>query len=116
LAAVPADAAGVMFMLVDTPAVLPSTIAKIAKRFEERTSKQRIVVPRVEGRHGHPVCVSGEIAQELLGLPYQAQARDVIHAHVAETVYVDVDDKGVVDDVNDSGGYEHLKARLGTTA
>jgi molybdenum cofactor cytidylyltransferase len=112
LAAVPADAEGVMFMPVDNPAVLPSTVALVARRFEQRQPNERLVVPRVEGRHGHPVCVARDLVQQLLALPHQAQAREVIHGHLQNTAYLDVDDAGVLDDVNDAGTYDRLKERM----
>ncbi|HSW49287.1 MAG TPA: nucleotidyltransferase family protein [Bryobacteraceae bacterium] len=115
LAAVPVDADGVMFMPVDKPAVLGSSIAAIARRFEERKPGELLVVPRAGGRNGHPVLVSRELVQQLLALPHHAQARDVIHGHVQETVYLDVDDAGVLDDVNDPEAYAQLKARWGNT-
>ncbi|MFB3776253.1 MAG: NTP transferase domain-containing protein [Bryobacteraceae bacterium] len=115
LAAVPANADGVMFIPVDKPAVLEPTIAAIARRFVERKPGELLVIPRAGGRHGHPVAVSRELVKQLLALPYQAQARDVIHAHVQETVYLDVDDPGVLDDVNDPEAYAQLKTRWAKT-
>jgi molybdenum cofactor cytidylyltransferase len=111
LAAVAADADGVMFMPVDNPAVLPATVMQVARRFAERRPNELLVVPRMDGRHGHPVSMARDLIQELLALSPQAQARDVIHAHLADTAYVDVEDTGVLDDVNDPETYYRVKAR-----
>ena len=40
-----------------------------------------------------PCSPRARIADELLALPADAQARDVVHGHVARTQYVDVDDR-----------------------
>ena len=42
---------------------------------------------------------------ELLALPPEAKASDVIHRHVAQTVYVEVSDPAVVTDVDDPAAY-----------
>jgi CTP:molybdopterin cytidylyltransferase MocA len=110
LAAVPAPAGGVMFTPVDHPAVRPSTVARIARRFRERSPQEFLVVPRFEGRRGHPVCVSRSLIPEFLALPDGAQARDVIHGHLQHTAYLDVDDPGVLKDIDDPESYDRLKS------
>jgi len=111
LAAVPSEAEGVLFTLVDRPLVEPSTIARVLQRFQERLPPEVLVVPRAGLRHGHPVCVARELIPEFLALPLEAQARDVIHAHAGETAYVDVEDTGILVDVNDPEAYQRLVAR-----
>ena len=110
LEAVPTEAEGVMFTPVDYPAVLPSTVVQIAKRFWERTPQELLVVPRAEGRGGHPVCVTRELIVEFLALPSGAQAREVIRRHREATAYVDVDDRGILEDVDDPETYARLRA------
>jgi molybdenum cofactor cytidylyltransferase len=108
LAAVPPEAEGVMFTPVDHPAVRPSTIARIAGRFQTRQPDEWLVVPRSQGRHGHPVCVVRDLIPEFLALAGNAQARDVIRRHRERTVYVDVDDAGILKDVDDPESYARL--------
>ena len=111
LAAVPSEAEGVLFTLVDRPLVEPSTIARVLERFQDRQPAELLVVPRTGLQHGHPVCLARELIAEFLALPPEAQARDVIHAHAGETAYVDVDDSGILVDVNDPEDYQRLVAR-----
>ena len=111
LAAVPSEAKGVLFTLVDRPLVEPSTIARVLERFQDRQPAELLVVPRAGLQHGHPVCLARELIAEFLALPPEAQARDVIHAHAGETAYVDVDDSGILVDVNDPEDYQRLVAR-----
>jgi molybdenum cofactor cytidylyltransferase len=111
LAAVPAAADGVLFTPVDRPLVEPSTISLILQRFQERLPPEVLVVPRAGLLHGHPVCVARELIPEFLALPLEAQARDVIHRHARETAYVDVEDNGILVDVNDPEDYQRLVAR-----
>ena len=108
LAAVPPEAEGVMFTPVDYPAVRPSTIARIARRFQTRQPNEWLVVPRSQGRHGHPVCLVRALIPEFLALADDAQARDVIRRHREHTVYLDVDDAGILKDVDDPESYARL--------
>ena len=49
------------------------------------------------------------IAAEFLALPPTAEAREVVHAHVDRTEYVDVDDAGIFTDVDDPAGVSALE-------
>jgi molybdenum cofactor cytidylyltransferase len=111
LAAVPSGAEGVMFTPVDHPAVRPSTVAQIARRFHERSPQELLVVPRSQGKRGHPVCVAHSLIPEFLSLPPEAQARDVIHRHLEQTAYVDVNDPGTLEDVDDPEAYRRLEGQ-----
>ena len=101
LAATEADA--VLFTPLDYPAVRAETVAAIAARLGEGAE---LVVPRHDGRHGHPVGIAWRLAEEILALPLAAQARDVIHRHTAS--YLEVDDPGVLRDVDDPAEYARL--------
>ena len=93
LAELPARAEGFAFIPVDCPAVGEDTVAALARAFEHRKSSTLFVIPRQSGRRGHPVIAARAIAAEFLGLPSTGEARDVVHAHVDQTEYVDVEDK-----------------------
>jgi molybdenum cofactor cytidylyltransferase len=108
LAAVSPEAEGVMFTPVDYPSVLASTVTRLARRFEQRGPHELLAVPRSQGRGGHPVCAARGLIPEFLALPTDAQARDVIHRHREHTVYVDVEDSGIMEDVDDPQAYRRL--------
>jgi len=99
-----AGTAAVMFLPVDYGAVRSESVDRIAVEI----GTADVLVPMYEGRHGHPVCVSWAIADEILALPVTAQARDVIHRHRASTRYIVVDDPGVVNDVDTPEDYRVL--------
>jgi molybdenum cofactor cytidylyltransferase len=108
LGELPELAEGFMFVPVDCPAADPETVARVAGAFRMRDPKIHFVVPQYRGKHGHPVCASRDIAAEILALPATAQARDVVHRHVPDTLYVDVDDPGILTDVDDPERYRRL--------
>jgi CTP:molybdopterin cytidylyltransferase MocA len=111
LAALPAEAEGFAFIPVDSPAVAENTVAMLARAFEQRKPETLFVIPRQSGKRGHPVFAARSVAAEFLALPPTAEAREVVHAHVDRTEYVDVDDSGIFTDVDDPEAYRQLKER-----
>lgn len=95
----------VFFTPVDCPAVQSDTIDALQRAF---AGDRLFVVPRLDGSHGHPVLMSSRLIPELLALPISAEARDLVHKYVAQTRYVDVDDAGVLKDVDDPEAYASL--------
>ena len=116
LAALPPEPEGLAFIPMDCPAVGEDTVARLASAFLSRKAETLLVIPRYKdhgGQHrGHPVFAAREIAAEILALPADAQARDVIHAHIPRTQYVDVDDRGILADVDDPAAYRRLLESL----
>ena len=112
LAALPDDFEGFLFIPVDSPAVEIETVERIAAEFRRRDPATLLVIPRTgfdEGaKRGHPVFGARAIAEEILALPATAKASDVIHGHIPETVYVDVDDAGILTDIDDPEAYRRL--------
>lgn len=108
LAALPPDAEGFLFTPVDSPAVEIATLERLAAEFHRREPATLLVIPRFEGKHGHPVFASRAIANELSALPLTAKARDVIHGHVADTLYIDVNDPRILADIDDREAYRRL--------
>lgn len=108
LAALPSDAEGFAFIPVDSPAVEPSTVESLREAFLERSSSTRFVIPRYQGKRGHPVFATRAMAEELLALPLTGKASDVVHCYVPETVYVDVDDSGILVDIDDPVAYRSM--------
>jgi molybdenum cofactor cytidylyltransferase len=99
---IPPDADGVLFTLVDHPAVAPSTLDALL------AATGRLRIPRFAGQRGHPVWFSRELIDELLAVPPGGAARDVIRAYYPEASFVDVEDRGIVADIDDRSAYEAL--------
>ena len=108
LAEVPLDAEGFLFMPVDCPAAEPETIQKIVDAFHS-TEQPLLVIPRHEGRRGHPVCASRELISEFLALPPEGQAKEVVRRHADRTLYLDTPDAGVLSDIDDPEAYRILQ-------
>ena len=108
--ALPPDVSAALFTLVDQPAVRESTLDQLLATFERE--QPLLVIPRYEGRRGHPVVAARSILNEILALPADSSPKNVIRAHREETVFVDVDDAGVVTDVDLPREYEELQGSL----
>jgi molybdenum cofactor cytidylyltransferase len=109
LTELPPEADGFAFIPVDCPAVEADTVARLAHAFDRRRASTLFVIPRQSGRRGHPVFAARSIAGEFLALPPTAEAREVVHAHVDRTEYVDLDDAGIFTDVDDPEAYRRLR-------
>ncbi len=109
LAIVPPDADAAMFLPVDHPEIALDTVRSVAQQF--RRDRAPVTVPVHLGEHGHPVCIARPVIDELLALPVDAKASDVIHRHVEQTSYIEVPDQAVITDVDDPAAYADLLAR-----
>lgn len=111
LAAVPHDVEGFLFTPVDSPAVREETVARLVERFRARKPEIQFVIPRYQSKRGHPVFAAEPLLDQFLSLPLTAQAKDLVHAHVPRTEYVDVDDPGILADIDDPAAYEELAGK-----
>jgi molybdenum cofactor cytidylyltransferase len=102
LRAVPSSAEGVLFTLVDHPAVAGETIDALL------AGTGRVRVPRYEDRRGHPIWFSRDLIPEFLAIPPDGAARDVVRAHADETEFLDVNDPGILADIDDPAAYRAL--------
>ena len=98
-----ANAEGVLFTLVDHPAVLPATLDALIA-----SPRPLLRVPRYRGKRGHPVWFRGELSAEFLALGPGDAARDVVHAHAAQTEFLDLEDPGITADIDDAEAYQRL--------
>ncbi len=105
LRAVPADAAGVLFTLVDHPSVSRETIDALLE-----PPMPLIRIPRFGAERGHPVWFRRDLFAEFLALPLIGAANQVGRAHRSETEFLDVADPGVVADIDDPAAYRDLLA------
>jgi molybdenum cofactor cytidylyltransferase len=103
LRAVSENCEGVLLTLVDHPAVAPATLDLLLAE-----PRPPLRIPRYQGKRGHPVWFSRALFGEFLALPAGAAARDVMHSHFREAEFVDLDDPGIVADIDDPEAYRSL--------
>lgn len=93
------DTDAVIIALADMPWIRRDTFEAVAA---ELRGGELLVVPRYRGRRGHPVGFGREHLQALAALGNDRGARDLI-AHAARLHWIDVDDPGVLRDVDVPG-------------
>ena len=98
LAQVPAHTDWILWMLVDHPAVRGRTLDTLLRTAMDTHAP--LVIPRCNDRRGHPIMLSKGVANAILDLPLEASPQDVVRAHYAEAAFVDVEDDGVLRDVD----------------
>jgi molybdenum cofactor cytidylyltransferase len=92
-----ADADGWVVALADMPWIAPATIRAIANALADGAA---IVAPSYRGQRGHPVGFSREYRDALAELTGDAGARSVLQRNPDRLTWVDVDDPGVLRDVD----------------
>ena len=95
---------GFLFTPVDAPSIAESTVARLVGA----PSEFALAIPRFGGLRGHPVRVGAGLRNEFLALPATGSPKDVILAHESEIHYIDVDDPGILRDVDDPVSYQAL--------
>jgi molybdenum cofactor cytidylyltransferase len=100
------DLGAVLLCLVDHPAVCAETVRRIVAAF--RQSSAPVVIPTYHGRRGHPVLIARQVFEELLALPCDAGADSVVRKYRPATQFVEVEDEGIIMDVDDPETYQRL--------
>ena len=100
VAAAPADASGYIVALADMPFIHVDSIRAVAAALQ---SGAPLVAPSYRGQRGHPVGLSAAYRDELLALKGDAGARDIIQRDAALMQLIEVDDPGVLRDIDTPG-------------
>lgn len=90
-------AAGYVIALADMPFIEPSTTRRVAEALARGSV---CAAPVYRGRRGHPVGFSGRLREELLALKGEGGAREVLHRLAARTQFIEVQDAGILRDVD----------------
>ncbi len=98
----------VLICLADHPLVPSVTIRTILE--ESAQNPVKIVIPRYRGRRGHPTLFPRSIIKEIFD---GKNLRDIVNGHAAHVLSVDVDDEGVVLDMDTEEDYNELRRRSG---
>ena len=87
----------ILVMPGDMPFVSSDTVSAVIAAYAR---KPAIVSPRYRGKRGHPVALPASLRDEIRAANPRATLHDVIHAHREMRVDVDVEDRGIVRDVD----------------
>ena len=97
------DAHGWVVALADMPYLRPETVRIIAKALAEGAA---IAAPSYRGERGHPVGFARRFRDELSALRGDAGAREILKAHADWVTLYEVDDPGVLRDIDEPSDLE----------
>lgn len=94
------DWQAVLIILGDLPFVRPSTYQAIVFQYQQSAHEQPILMPRYEGKEGHPVLFDQIYFQEIIELQGDVGARSIVEAHRDKVIEIDVADAGILQDID----------------
>jgi molybdenum cofactor cytidylyltransferase len=107
LSLVAASSTGVLVCLSDHPLVSPETLRVLVKHHHEKSD--RIVVPFHQGRRGHPTLFPTHIVKEIFaGL----RLNEIVHRSPERLTCVDVNDEGVLLDMDTPEDYQKVIQKM----
>jgi len=106
LTRVPDTCQGAMFLLGDQPRITPSLIGKLVDSFDSR--RDRLVIPRHQGRRGNPVIAHRELFPRISKLTGDTGARPLFREFSDHIRWVESADGSLFFDVDTPGDYKTL--------
>ena len=107
--ALPHGTSAFLLWPVDQPLVRADTVDRVIDAWKRRHAP--VVVPVYRGKRGHPTLFSAKLSPELLRAPETEGARAVVHAHEKSLEEVEVDDAGILTDIDTPQAYRKAFGR-----
>jgi molybdenum cofactor cytidylyltransferase len=96
-----------LIVLADQPFILPETLNRIVDR--HRRSNAQIVIPLYKGFRGNPVLLDRSVFPEVMALDGDMGCRAIFGSHLEGIVKVEVEDVGILLDIDNKDDYERLQ-------
>jgi len=94
----------ILIGLGDQPQVQAGSVQKVCDAYRE--TKSKIIVPSFQMQRGHPWLVTRPLWDELLQLKSPNSPRDFLNTHHKDIQYVNVNDSGVLADLDTPEDYQ----------
>ena len=101
------DAGAALIALGDQPQVRGGSVRRVCEMFKETGSP--LVVPSYHMRRGHPWLVERSLWGEILAMLAPQTPRDFLNARADQIKYVEVDDEGILADLDTPEQYRAHK-------
>ncbi len=102
----PASVEAFLILPADMPLVLPDTIRSLVDSL--LASDKSIAVPVFQGRRGHPVIFRSNLYETVLNFRSPQGIRPLVHGDPSKVLLVEVDDGGVIADLDNWDDYRSL--------
>ncbi len=107
LSALDARIDGALIVLADQPFIRPTTLNCIVDRY--RYSNAQIAIPVYTGVRGNPVLLGRAVFPEIMALHGDIGCRAIFAGHLEKIVKVEVEDVGILLDIDNRDDYERLR-------
>jgi molybdenum cofactor cytidylyltransferase len=107
LAALSPQIDGALIVLADQPFLRPATLDQIVDRY--RLANAQIVIPMYKGSRGNPVLLDRSVFADVMALDGDVGCRAIFGGHVEGIVKVEVEDVGILLDIDNKEDYERLQ-------
>ncbi len=104
------ESRAVLIVLADQPLLSKKTLDVMVEGYLR--TKSHIVVPKFRGTRGNPVLFDRSLFGELKSLTGDTGAKSVVERHPDLLLEVNVEDEGVVLDVDTRRDYDKVRGRL----
>lgn len=109
LRSIPSNSVGVLVWPVDLPLVMEQTAFRILAAF--LANSKSIVVPVLHTRRGHPVFYGKNVIESILSLPAGENAKNILRHHHKDILEIEVDDPGILIDIDTPEDYANYVLR-----
>lgn len=96
-----------LIVLGDQPFIRPQTLDRIVEEYSR--SRAPIVIPSYQGNRGNPVLLDRSVFSEVMALEGDIGCRAIFGSNLEDILKVEVEDPGVLLDIDDPGDYDRLK-------
>jgi molybdenum cofactor cytidylyltransferase len=110
LSALDPQTGGALIILGDQPFVRPQTLHQIMAGYHR--SGAQIVIPSHQGNRGNPVLLSRSVFPEVMALEGDTGCRAIFPNHLDAILKVEVEDPGILLDIDNQDDYDRLKLRI----
>jgi molybdenum cofactor cytidylyltransferase len=107
LAAVDEQSDAALIVLGDQPFIRPQTFNQIITEY--RRARAQIIIPTCQGNRGNPVLLDRALFPEVMALEGDIGCRAIFPNHLEEIVKVEVEDAGILQDLDRPEDYDRLK-------
>jgi len=90
----------------------PQTLESMIDAWRE--SDPAIVLPTLDGKHGHPILISSCLAPEILALTASQTLATIVRGHANDSREVIVDDRAILEDIDTPNDYNRAITRWTT--
>ncbi|MCK8827291.1 molybdenum cofactor cytidylyltransferase [Natroniella acetigena] len=97
---------GILCMLGDQPLIDLSTLNCLINKFKE--GEELIIFPKYNDQRGNPVIFSTKLKKEMLRVSGDQGARSLIIKYREQSKAIEVDDQGVIFDIDTESDYQKL--------